>query len=66
MLRSLASADAGAQPYLYATFVTCAAIAASSFSLWAPWFMASFALVAILAALGSGLGEGEAGDARAP
>jgi O-antigen ligase len=56
VLRSLASANAAAQPYLYATFVSCAAIAASSFSLWAPWFMASFAIAAIHAALGEGAG----------
>jgi O-antigen ligase len=66
VLRSLAGARAAAQPYLHATFISCAIIAGATFSLWAPWFMASFALVAILAALGSGLGEGEAGDARAP
>jgi O-antigen ligase/polysaccharide polymerase Wzy-like membrane protein len=46
VLRSFARAPAQTQPYLHATFVTCALIGASSFSLWQPWFMASFALVA--------------------
>src|SRR5262249_21619538 len=64
VLRSLASADAAAQPYLYAIFISCAAIAASSFSLWAPWFMASFAFAAIQAALGSTLAGGP-GESRA-
>ena len=35
------SAPAEAQPYLYATFVACALMGGSSFSLWQPWFMAS-------------------------
>jgi O-antigen ligase len=52
VLRSLTRAPPKAQPYLYATFVTCALIGASSFSLWQPWFMASFAFVAGNAMLG--------------
>jgi O-antigen ligase len=53
LLRSLARAPAAAQPYLYATFAAGALLAGSSFSLWAPWFVASLALSCVLAALGS-------------
>ena len=52
VLRSVKSAPADAQPYLYAAFVACALIAGFSFSLWAPWFMASFGLAAVFAMLG--------------
>ena len=55
VLRSLQAAAEGARPYLYAAFVTSALIGASSFSLWAPWFMASFALAMILASVGAAL-----------
>ena len=51
VLKSLATAPPEVQPYLYATFVSCALVGASSFSLWAPWFMASFGLVAVFGAL---------------
>ena len=44
VLRCLAAALADAQPYLYATFVACALMGGSSFSLWQPWFMASLGL----------------------
>ena len=52
VLRSLAAAPAAAQPYLYATFVACALMGGSSFSLWQPWFMAALGLAAVFAALG--------------
>ena len=52
MLKSLARAPALAQPYLYATFVTCALMSASSFSMWQAWFMASFAFIAAFAMVG--------------
>jgi hypothetical protein len=52
VLRSLATAPAPAQPYLFATFVACALAGGSSFSLWQPWFVASFGLAAIFASLG--------------
>ena len=55
VLRSLQAAAAGARPYLHAAFVTSALVGASSFSLWAPWFMASFALAIILASVGAAL-----------
>ena len=56
VLRSLAAAPAAAQPYLYATFVACALMGGSSFSLWQPWFMAALGLAAVFAALGWALG----------
>ena len=55
VLRSMASAPAEAEPYLLAAFVSCALVAGSSFSLWAPWFMASFGICAVFAVLGAEL-----------
>jgi O-antigen ligase len=52
VLGSLAGAPAGVQPYLYATFVACALMGGSSFSLWQPWFMAALGLAAVFAGLG--------------
>lgn len=52
LLRSVARAPREAKPYLYATFATGALLAASSFSLWAPWFAASFGFAAIFCVLG--------------
>jgi O-antigen ligase len=46
LLNALARTPGDAQPFLYASFVTCALLGGSSFSLWQPWFMASFGLVA--------------------
>jgi O-antigen ligase len=63
VLRSLQAAAEVARPYLYAAFVTSALIGASSFSLWAPWFMASFALAVILAGVGAALAR-KATDCR--
>jgi O-antigen ligase len=40
-------ASARWQPYVYASFSACALLAASSFSVWAPWFLASIAMAAI-------------------
>ena len=57
VLRALAQASMDVQPYLYATFATCALLGGSSFSLWQPWFMASFGLVAGLAMLGWALAD---------
>lgn len=55
VLRALSRAPYEVQPYLYATFVTFALLAASSFSIWAPWFMASLGIVCAFAALGAAL-----------
>jgi O-antigen ligase len=57
VLRALAGAPREIQSYLYATFVTCALLGGTSFSLWQPWFMASFGLAAGFAALGWALAE---------
>ena len=53
VLRALRRAPSEVQPHLHATFVACALVAASSFSLWAPWFMALLAITAIYAVLGA-------------
>jgi O-antigen ligase len=69
VLRSVAASPAALRPYLYATFVSCALMANSSFSLWAPWFLASFALAAVFAVLGTELASRSAqtaGDAHPP
>jgi hypothetical protein len=55
VLRSFAAAPEPAQPYLWATFAACALMAGSSFSLWAPWFMATLGMVAAFAGLGTTL-----------
>jgi len=51
-LRSLAKLPIDAQPFLYATFATCALVAASSFSLWQAWFIGLLGLASIFAMLG--------------
>jgi O-antigen ligase len=53
LLRSISRATPDIQPHLYATFVACALVAASGFSLFAPWFTASLAIVGIFAAFGT-------------
>jgi hypothetical protein len=50
---SLRQASREAQPYLTATFVTCALLGCSSFSLWQAWFMASLGLTAAFAMMGA-------------
>jgi len=57
IVRELAKAPQRAQPHLYATFATCALLGGTSFSLWQPWFMASFGLVAVFAVLGWALAD---------
>ena len=52
VLRAMAQASMEVQPYLYATFATCALLGGTSFSLWQPWFMASFGFAAGFAMLG--------------
>jgi O-antigen ligase len=49
---SIQSAPAAAQPYLHSAFVTCALLASTGFSLWAPWIMASLAFAPMLASVG--------------
>jgi O-antigen ligase len=55
VLRAIAAQPKPLQHRLYAMFAACAAVAASSFSLWAPWFMSTLALVPIFAGIGLGL-----------
>src|SRR4029450_11808593 len=62
VLRSLAAAPTGAQPYLYASFVACALMGGSSFSLWQPWFMAALGLAAVFAGLGWNIFAAQRGD----
>ena len=52
-LRAISRATAGSQPALYAAFASNALLAASSFSIWTRWFLASYALSAIFAVLAS-------------
>jgi O-antigen ligase len=67
VLRSLVHAPPRAQPFLYATFATVALLGGTSFSLWQPWFMASFGFAAGFAALGWVLaGRAHAREASAP
>jgi O-antigen ligase len=57
VVRALAEAGMPFQSYLYAAFATSALLGAASFSLWQPWFMASFGLVAVFARLGWALAD---------
>jgi len=65
VLRALAGFPVEVQPYLAATFVTCALVAASGFSISAPWFIASLAMACVFAALGAALPAGSVGHAEA-
>jgi O-antigen ligase len=51
LLRVVARAADDAGPYLLAAFATAALLAASSFTLWAPWFAASFGFTAVFCVL---------------
>jgi O-antigen ligase len=55
LLNSLSAEPADLQPALFAGFAACALMAASSFSIWAPWFMATLAGTAIFMSLGIAL-----------
>jgi O-antigen ligase len=57
VLRSLAKLPTDVQPYLAATFSAGALLIATSFSIWAPWLMASLAMASIFAALGQSIPE---------
>jgi hypothetical protein len=50
LLQALGRQAEAAQPYLHATFAVCALLAASAFSIWAPWLLAAFSIVAICTA----------------
>jgi O-antigen ligase len=53
IIRSMMNVSPEVQPYLLATFSSCALMAASSYSIWAPWFMGSLAMTSVLTALGA-------------
>lgn len=55
VIGAMARAPQEAQPYLYAAFSACALLGSTSFSLWQPWFMASFGLAAGFAMVGKSL-----------
>ena len=61
VLRALAAAPLAAQPPLYATFAACGLLAAASFSIWAPWFMACLAIASTYACLGIALASPQCG-----
>jgi O-antigen ligase len=50
-LRRIGGLEQVAQPFLLATFASCATISATGFSSFSPWLSASFALCAMFAAL---------------
>jgi O-antigen ligase len=52
LLASLRSAPDRSQPYAHAAFAAAALVAGSSFSLWAMWLMAAFALAALITTVG--------------
>jgi O-antigen ligase len=60
ILRAIAGFADAVQPYLAATFVAGALLAASSYSIWAPWLMASLAMACVFAALGAALSARQA------
>ena len=55
VLRALRRFAPMVQPHLAATFVAGALLAASSYSVWAPWLMGSLAMACIFAGLGAAL-----------
>ncbi len=51
VLRAIAAVPGRTQGHLYATFAASALLAASGFSIWAPWLLASFGIAAVCAAV---------------
>jgi O-antigen ligase len=51
VLRAIAATPAATQAHLHATFTACALLAASGFSIWAPWLLATFGIVTVCAAI---------------
>jgi O-antigen ligase len=64
VLRTIAAFTEAVQPWLAATFVAGALLVASSYSIWAPWLMASLAMACVFAALGAALSLREADPGR--
>jgi O-antigen ligase len=59
VLRTLTRLPPDVQPYLVATFAAGALSIATSYSIWAPWLMASLAMASIFATLGAAVAESE-------
>ena len=51
VLRAIAATPDATHAHLYATFVACALLAASSFSIWAPWLLATFGIITVCVAI---------------
>jgi O-antigen ligase len=51
VLQAIAEVSEAARGHLQATFIVCAAVAASGFSIWAPWLLATFGIVAVCSAV---------------
>jgi hypothetical protein len=64
VVRAIGRLPVELQPYHASNFVTCALLAASAFSIWAPWFMASLAMASVFAALGAALPAESRGTSR--
>jgi O-antigen ligase len=63
VIGAIGTAPHRSQPYLNAAFAASALVPATSYSIWAPWFMANLALVPMLAVVGISLiKEGYAPD----
>jgi len=58
ILRGLKEFPPAVEPHLAATFVAGALLAATSYSIWAPWLMASLAMACVFAGLGAALPAG--------
>lgn len=59
VVAAIGSAPLQSRSFLYAAFAASALMAATSYSIWAPWFMACLAFVPVLAAVGIGLIKGD-------
>ncbi|HEX9881534.1 MAG TPA: O-antigen ligase family protein [Hyphomicrobium sp.] len=55
ILQAIRSLAGSLQPYAYATFVSAAVMAASSYGMWQIWFVSMFGLTAALVGLGASL-----------
>jgi hypothetical protein len=55
ILRAITGSPAALQPHFYAMFAGSALLVASSFSLWASWFLSSLMLTPIFARIGAAL-----------
>ena len=55
LLQSIMALSVAIRPYALATFASCAVMAASSYGMWQYWYMAMFALCAVLFAIAAQL-----------